>query len=517
MGVNCSPPLFSGVLNRVITMNDRKLNGLYAGCEVGTTYSRLAAGVALLKGVCVWHKAIVEEHKALCSLSFSISRDIAQDRSETGSGTGSGKRPAKQWGCRDTPNDLERIVTELRRRRDTHNADVNRWTVAVHEFFRLRASLLALKTVNGFQVKLQSVLHVAEHRDKWQGCLTTLHSIQGIHGHVLSLMPEFVFPKVLKHKRDAKTTKGVRLGVETGERMVRNAENYVSPPPKTRPNRNFRNVYDMLLSSNSKLLERQLEFVNQYVNSPFVRGRSISWGMSDEYRVVLQFARYIRSELPPHSKRAEALRRLHRLSGQSLCRQVIGIDYSPPERVGDIELTFAGGDGVQQTITVPVLQWRTVVSVKNKLELQEEFGAVFPEAYREFVANIATLHVSFTSDLENSIATLRSRLQSEFRRFQSWEKFRGDAQARRKQDRQLKSSLLHKLRAIPELSLRDSYAIGNCAAGTEGFCRQIGVSVDRIEGRELARKWHRAGMPLNSLFSRVIEHVHDKLNAGGVK
>ena len=498
-------------------MNDKKLNGLYRACEVGTAYSRLAAGVALLKGLCVWHKAIVSEHTVLCSLSFSISRNIAQDRSETGSGTGSGKRSAKHWSCRDTEANVELVVTELRNRREAHNADVNRWTIAVHEFLRLRESLIDLKTVNGHQVRLQSVLHVAEHRDKWQGCLVTLHSIQGIHGHVLNLMPEFTFPKVLKHKRDRKANKGVRLGVETGERMVRNADNYVSPPPRPLTTRTFRTVYERLLSTGAKSLERQLDFVNQYVNSPFVRDRSILWRMPDEYRIVLQFARYIRQELYPHSKRAEALRRLHRLSGQSLSRQVIGIDQSPPERVGDIELTFAGGDGVQQTITVPVLQWRTVVSVKGKLELQEEFGAVFPEAYREFTSTIATLHLPFTSDVEKSIATLKSRLQGEFGRFQSWEKFRGDAQARRKQDREQKATLLRKLRSIPELSLRDSYATGNCAAGTEGFCRQIGVASDVIGGRELARKWHRSGMPVNHLFSRVVEHVYSRLQIGGAK
>jgi hypothetical protein len=60
---------------------------------------------------------------------------------------------------------------------------------------------------------------------------------------------------------------------------------------------------------------------------------------------------------------------------------------------------------------------------------------------------------------------------------------------------------------IPLVSLQDSYNVGNCKPGTEAFCRELGVTVETMSGRELFQAWKSKAYPLNSLFLRVIDKL----------
>jgi hypothetical protein len=60
---------------------------------------------------------------------------------------------------------------------------------------------------------------------------------------------------------------------------------------------------------------------------------------------------------------------------------------------------------------------------------------------------------------------------------------------------------------IPVVSLEDSYNVGNCKPGTQAFCRELGITVEAMSGRELFRVWKSKAYPLNSLFLRVIDKL----------
>jgi hypothetical protein len=60
---------------------------------------------------------------------------------------------------------------------------------------------------------------------------------------------------------------------------------------------------------------------------------------------------------------------------------------------------------------------------------------------------------------------------------------------------------------IPVVSLEDSYNVGNCQPGTAAFCRELGITVETMSGRELFRAWKSKAYPLNSLFLRVIDKL----------
>jgi hypothetical protein len=64
-----------------------------------------------------------------------------------------------------------------------------------------------------------------------------------------------------------------------------------------------------------------------------------------------------------------------------------------------------------------------------------------------------------------------------------------------------------RLNSVESVSLSDSYAVGNCKAGTADFCRRWGISENRISGANLCRLWKRHGWKTESLFVSVLERV----------
>jgi hypothetical protein len=67
--------------------------------------------------------------------------------------------------------------------------------------------------------------------------------------------------------------------------------------------------------------------------------------------------------------------------------------------------------------------------------------------------------------------------------------------------------IARRLNSLNYVSLSDSYAVGNCKAGTADFCRRWGISENRISGAELCRLWKRHGWKAESLFVAVLERV----------
>lgn len=66
-----------------------------------------------------------------------------------------------------------------------------------------------------------------------------------------------------------------------------------------------------------------------------------------------------------------------------------------------------------------------------------------------------------------------------------------------------RAATLRACRSRDEVRLKDSYAVGNCHPGTAAFCETLGINVDVINGRELAKLWRKAKYPELNLFSKI--------------
>jgi hypothetical protein len=64
-----------------------------------------------------------------------------------------------------------------------------------------------------------------------------------------------------------------------------------------------------------------------------------------------------------------------------------------------------------------------------------------------------------------------------------------------------------KLRTVPAVTLSDSYAVGNCRAGTADFCRRWNITGSTIAGRDLCKLWKNHSWAAESLFVAVLEKV----------
>lgn len=71
--------------------------------------------------------------------------------------------------------------------------------------------------------------------------------------------------------------------------------------------------------------------------------------------------------------------------------------------------------------------------------------------------------------------------------------------------RQRRARILRTLRQLPSVSLGDSYATGNCNAGTSDFTSRLGIQSDVIRGRELACLWAKANYVQENRFVPVVQ------------
>jgi hypothetical protein len=137
-----------------------------------------------------------------------------------------------------------------------------------------------------------------------------------------------------------------------------------------------------------------------------------------------------------------------------------------------------------------------------------------PESMKACVERLMPLHVPTRTDfnLPTIIQELNDRLwlivNPPVPRYGSSSGLTAEQRAEQQRlQRARVADYARRLIRIPLVSLEDSYSVGNCKPGTEAFCRELGVTVETMSGRELFRAWKSKAYPLNSLFLRVIDKL----------
>lgn len=78
---------------------------------------------------------------------------------------------------------------------------------------------------------------------------------------------------------------------------------------------------------------------------------------------------------------------------------------------------------------------------------------------------------------------------------------------REKAIRKDRLSLACEIRKLSRITFQDSRSAGNCAPGTETFCRTLGIPTDVVDGFTLARKWRKANYVSDHLLRNVVRTV----------
>jgi len=194
------------------------------------------------------------------------------------------------------------------------------------------------------------------------------------------------------------------------------------------------------------------------------------------------------------ASRAAAARRLaDRLVASPSGAQ--GLALTAPETVATIQ---------RGAIVYSVLRWQSL----SGGQVHWEYGLAHhdsPEA--ECIPDhVRTLHLDDADD-DNAVRVLTDRLADAERNAEYRRRSRRSAEEARRLQRQRTAAVARTLRTLPQVTLADSYAVGNCRPGTAEFCQRIGVTESALSGAALCRRWRRAGWPDNSLFVRVVERL----------
>jgi hypothetical protein len=136
-----------------------------------------------------------------------------------------------------------------------------------------------------------------------------------------------------------------------------------------------------------------------------------------------------------------------------------------------------------------------------------------PEDMRNILRRVQPVHVT-ESGLQTRgaeafpaiLAELRNRLRLAINPPHQLHRA-GNSAEHKRELRKTVATYCRKLLRIPELTIQDSLATGNCAPGTAQFCRELGIETSTISGREMVKAWRRGNYPLNSLFLRVVDSV----------
>lgn len=162
---------------------------------------------------------------------------------------------------------------------------------------------------------------------------------------------------------------------------------------------------------------------------------------------------------------------------------------SRPVYCGDIQ-----GDGDSRKVYRAAGFWNNGNSRHGEQEGRVYFVAGFPDCYH--------------SEESESEEDIFRKLQNRFISWCSEQKRRAEYEKRQLEASKLLkkevADLLRKLRSIQIVKVEDSYRVGNCRPGTAQFMTILGITSAEISGRELAKRWKKAGYTARERFAPVV-------------
>lgn len=376
------------------------------------------------------------------------------------------------------------------------------------------------KAVSAYHADLISMILTSQPEQKWGSVLSDKHHFDSIHGHVLHYVAhaEFRIPREPSNNRYSLrgTNDNCRISEKRGRECW--ASRYLRPSPdriesdlraklKTSQTRGNSRLYGLWL----RMTEKSGDF------RVFPTFSNVS--------CILNALRYCKE----HGIEPDSLPSLKRLRNSTFASSEPGFrEYvlSRPEIVAtnaSLEWTTSENESVQAWNSVRYAIARVWVVPENGTPCWE-YGFCrnpdLPEEWRNILRRVQPVHVSESglqargeAGFTAILAELRNRLRLAINPPYRLHSAAGNSAEHKRELRRTVAAYCRKLLRIPVLTIQDSLRTGNCAPGTAQFCRELGVTVESISGRDMVKAWGRGNYPLNSLFLRVVDSVVCKLES----
>lgn len=376
------------------------------------------------------------------------------------------------------------------------------------------------KPKSAYHADLISMILASRPDRMWGERLADKHHFDAIHGHVLHYVTQSEFRIPREPRNNRHSVRGTNENCRISETRGRDCWE----------SRYLRVSLDRIESD-----------LRARLKTSQTRGNSRLYGLwqrmtekSGDFRVfptfsnvscILNALRYCRETgIEPDS--LPSLKRLRNstfASGEPGFREYV---LTRPETVAtnaSLEWTTQENESVQAWHSIRYSIARVWVSPENG-EPCWEYGFAsnpdLPEEWRNILRRVQPVHVSESglqargeSGFSAILAELRNRLRLAINPPYRMNSASGNSPEYKRELRKTVAAYCRKLLRIPVLTIQDSLNTGNCAPGTAQFCRELGITVDTISGRDMVKAWRRGNYPLNSLFLRVVDSVLCKVES----
>lgn len=507
-------------------MRNVKIESMLSRCESNAVPqgNRLNCAVALLRALCYELDQFADEHTELAAnLNRTLSSMKAGQRSltvgsySTGgmygqrSSYGSNNLTASSFNVDEVSQNRLDTLASIRERIREHNAKSETLTQYCKDFGKVRAELKQVKTLNGTQNDLVSILIVSEPGNRWRNCKTSYNSVERISGDAINRLHRSnceSFP-VDRHKLNRKGSKPNRVSVKRGEWLVDHSF-------QSRDYKRHNERYDAAMLGTRSYFSKYCHVLGTEPNCELRRVLNL-----------VQPALVNRFELNTYSRTSELVRML------LIVRRMIAIDpnivrhwralgkHTRTQHVTDngtngivLERSAGCGSFIVGTRQYQVVRWLVLTTSGTKCY---EYGiaSTNDEQVDNVLTNIMTFHGTPDTDapdiaimqLQNRIASYYERLEYQTRYGYGSRSASESKEQRQQRERQESARYVRMIRNLDVVVLSDSYNVGNCIPGTKDFCDLLGISEKSISGRELARKWKNVAYVKNGQFLRVIDNM----------
>ena len=410
--------------------------------------------------------------------------------------------------------ELRELQTLFRQIADSLESIRLNWIRRISERHRnKRGTPFVHKAKSAYHADLISMILTSQPDKKWGECLADKHHFDYVHGHVLFYVTQSDF----RIPREPRNSRLSLRGTEANCRIsdVRGRECWESRYLRVPPDRGGLTLLARLKTSQTRVNSRLYGFWERMTEKA---GDFRVYPTFSNVTCILNSLRFCKE----HGIEPDSLPSLKRLRNSTFASSEPGFrEYvlTRPEIVAtntSLEWTTSENESVQAWNSVRYSVARVWVAPENG-EPCWEYGFSrnpdLPEDMRNILRRVQPVHVS-AAGLQTRgaeafpaiLAELRNRLRLAINPPHQLHRA-GNSAEHKRELRKTVATYCRKLLRIPELTIQDSLATGNCAPGTAQFCRELGIETSTISGREMVKVWKRGNYPLNSLFLRVVDSV----------
>jgi hypothetical protein len=410
--------------------------------------------------------------------------------------------------------ELRELQTLFRQIVDSLDKVRSNWIRRISErHMNKRGTPFVHKAKSAYHADLISMILTSQPDKKWGECLADKHHFDYVHGHVLFYVTQSEFRIPREPRSNRHSLRGMEANCRISE--VRGRACWESSRLRVSPDRGELTLLAKLKTSQTRGNSRLYGFWEKMTEKS---GDFRVFPTFQNVSCILNSLRFCKE----HGIEPDSLPSLKRLRNSTFASSEPGFrEYvlTRPEIVAtntSLEWTTSENESVQAWNSVRYSVARVWVAPENG-EPCWEYGFSrnpdLPEDMRNILRRVQPVHVS-AAGLQTRgaeafpaiLAELRNRLRLAINPPHQLHRA-GNSAEHKRELRKTVATYCRKLLRIPELTIQDSLATGNCAPGTAQFCRELGIETSTISGREMVKVWKRGNYPLNSLFLRVVDSV----------